>query len=157
MGYDDDGSPGSWYGGKVQFRATLWNDGPKANEILRVRLEKPTLGPSNQLTRRFGSKAFFRVKITKGASGVCPNRLLDFFKRPFILCGAVFRAVYSKDDNVFFFKTNEGWDGAAQQVRETSDNTAGMSFLQFINWHNPIETNKNQVAYPDSSTGKKKN
>ena len=56
MGFNEDGSPSDWYGGQVQFRGSLAVD--QASKELKLKLEKPIMGPSTQLARRFGSKPF---------------------------------------------------------------------------------------------------
>jgi hypothetical protein len=71
------------------------------------------------------------------------NRLIDYFCRPFVLWGYIFRPFYAKDDNIFLFKTNEIMDGT--KISPTPS-PIGLSFLDFINWHNPLELNTGQVS-----------
>lgn len=66
---------------------------------------------------------------------------MHFFRRPFIIAGRVFRAFLEKEKNVFFFMTNENSDPGL--VLDTVSQK--LSIDDFLNWHNPIELNKNQV------------
>jgi RNA-dependent RNA polymerase len=67
--------------------------------------------------------------------------LTQFFQKPFVLWGRVFRTFYAKDETVFLFKTNEIFD--ATHIRP--GHYPGLSLLQFLEWHNPLEYNHSQV------------
>ncbi|KAF9068844.1 RNA dependent RNA polymerase-domain-containing protein [Rhodocollybia butyracea] len=126
-----------WWGGKVSFQARLGEKGD-----IPV-LEKPILGPSNKIKRRFGSSSVLRVKINKdrfyGKDG--GEMLVQLFKRPFVIWHHVFRSFYAKDDTVFLFRTNEIYrDGSLYQ----SYNETGLSLYQFIQWLNPLQENLHQ-------------
>ncbi|RXW15104.1 hypothetical protein EST38_g10750 [Candolleomyces aberdarensis] len=141
MGFNKDGSPSEFYGGQVQFRGTL--SLPRDAKEPTLKLEAPTLGPSTQFGRRFGSKSLFRIKLSKEALWMNSMALLNYFRRPFIICGFVFRSFYSKEDNVFLIKTDERWDGT--NVLQADGESGVMSFMDFINWHNSLELNCNQA------------
>lgn len=95
--------------------------------------------------RRFGSKHFFRLKLTKGVLNRNSDQLMNYIRRPLILCGNVFRAFYAKDKNVFYVKTNERTDCSTILRGETIEGV--MSFLEFLDWHNPMALNAEQVCY----------
>lgn len=143
MGYNNDGSPSYFYGGQVQFRGTL--SLPRGAKIPILKLEAPTLGPSTQFGRRLGSKSLFRIKLSREVQWMNPMALLNYFRRPFIICGAVFRSFYSKENNIFLVKTNERWDGTSVLPNDQAE-LGVMSFMDFINWHNSLELNCNQVS-----------
>ncbi|KAJ2927622.1 hypothetical protein H1R20_g9471, partial [Candolleomyces eurysporus] len=144
MGFNKDGSPSEFYGGQVQFRGTLFL--PRDAKEPTLKLEAPTLGPSTQFGRRFGSKNIFRIKLSKEALWMNSMALLNYFRRSFIICGFVFRSFYSKEDNVFLVKTNERWDGTSVLPADGESGVSGvMSFMDFINWHNSLELNCNQA------------
>jgi RNA-dependent RNA polymerase len=128
-----------WFGGKVVFRAKVENlvDDPKKPPQFKIKLERAELGASSRFTRRFGSKSFMRVKIPKYLNRH-PDALMDFFRRPFIISGKVFRAFLEKEKNVFFYKTNE--------TPEMGQVPQGLHFEEFLNWHNPLEGNQKQSA-----------
>jgi len=133
----------SWYGGKVIFKGKLSAE----NGPYEISLERCALGPSCRFTRRFGSWNFIRIKIPAKVLHKTNNGLDDFFRKPFVLWGNIFRAFYAKDDTVFLFRTNE----LLESNKIVPDCSAGMSFLEFIEWHNPLLTNQNQVRDSTSS------
>lgn len=92
--------------------------------------------------RRFGSKHFFRLKLTKSLNRN-PEKLLRFLQRPLLLCGFVFRAFYAKESNIFYVKTNEVTDGTTIVPDKVIPGI--MPFMKFLDWHNPIQLNSNQV------------
>ncbi|RDB26117.1 RNA-dependent RNA polymerase 1 [Hypsizygus marmoreus] len=126
-----------WYGGKVVFSGKLYRDGGSD----RIVLNRTYLGPSCRFMRRFGSKNFLRIKIPKTIFHAPHNKLLEFFRRPFVLWGSVFRSFYAKDKNVFLFRTNEVMEDG---YIYSDPSLPGMSLLQFIDWHNPLATNATQ-------------
>ncbi|CAA7271027.1 unnamed protein product [Cyclocybe aegerita] len=124
-----------WYGGKVEFRGRLsQQDG---NVGYKITLESCCLGASSRFTRRFGSWSFLRVKIPTQIF-FSHNDLERFFQRSFVIWGKVFRACYAKDDNVFFYWTNEIYPMGKPLLNR-------MSFHDFIMWHNPLQQNSNQL------------
>ncbi|EAU84823.2 RNA-directed RNA polymerase [Coprinopsis cinerea okayama7 len=137
LGFDENGQWTGEYGGKVEFRGSLHHD-PFTG--FRVRLERPTLGPSTQLARRFGSKNLFRLKIMKGSQG--HKDLLQFLARPFVICGGVYRAFYAKEQNVFFVKTNEDMDKLMFIPDPLIKDVP--SFFDFLDFHNPMDATTNQ-------------
>lgn len=144
MGYEEDGTPSSWYGGKVQLRGTLVvQDG---SGDIQLQLERLSLGPSTQLTRRFGSRHLFRVKLPQSSKvGNLNLRVLEYCKRPIVLCGFVYRAFHAKEDTVFYIKTNEVWDSGQRRLTgESLEN--GMSLIEFLRSFNPPELNGEQVS-----------
>ncbi|KAI0372068.1 hypothetical protein BV20DRAFT_1065820 [Pilatotrama ljubarskyi] len=138
-----------WYGGKVHFTAQLHKE--RRGEY-RLNLDRPALGSSNRFTRRFGSRRFIRVRVPKGllweAKG---DELPEYFKRPFIVGNAVFRAFYAKEQNVFLFRTNEavlrhgGNYGVVPSAPGSKMAREEYSLLDLIKWHNDLELNADQA------------
>jgi len=132
-----------WYGGKVEFRGRLQAASPETagGKSFKVVLENCTLGASSRFTRRFGSFSFLRIKIPLKLFHDSKNNLGLFFQKKFILWGNVFRACYAKNDNVFFYWTDE-------RFPPTSLTPKRLSFEDFITWHNPLqeEANAHQVG-----------
>lgn len=108
----------------------------------KIILDRCTLGPSCRFARRFGSSNFLRIKIPAGTLHKPDNGLNLFFSKPFVLWGRVFRSFYAKDDTVFLFRTNE----IMENSRIVPDRVPGLSLLQFLDWHNPLESNSNQAC-----------
>ncbi|KAK0490935.1 RNA dependent RNA polymerase-domain-containing protein [Armillaria novae-zelandiae] len=133
----------SWYGGKVNFRGKLKKTFAKGSSpSFKIVLEKAELGPSNRFARKFGSKSFLRVKVTKECLSY-EKDLVSFFKHPFILNGFVFRAFYEKDKSVFLFMTNEVVEGS--QISPQRFRPGRISLVDFLDWHNPIIKNTSQT------------
>ena len=137
-----------WYGGQVLFHAKLHDMARDRKSCstpqYKLTLEPAELSSSHSFSRRFGSKHFLRVKLTKAVLNKSSQQLLNYVRRPLILCGSVVRAFYAKESNVFYVKTNEGTDG--KSIFSNAPVPDIMSFWAFINWHNPIELNSNQVS-----------
>lgn len=107
------------------------------------------LGASNRFARRFGSAHFLRIKVPKSLMRrEDQQKLLNFLRRPFILMGCVLRAFYAKEQNVFFFRTNEVYKDSKISLIKTVQGR--LSFLEFVEWHNSLEGNANQVGYHSS-------
>lgn len=140
LGFNEDSG---WFAGKVVFRAKLELDKDINFLAFKVVLERAELGASSRFTRRFGSASFMRVKIPKSFNKY-PTELMDFFRRPFIVSGKVFRAFLEKENNVFFYMTNEALT-AHLTVGPEQKVPGRLSFEEFLEWHNPIDLNRHQV------------
>ena len=136
-----------WYGGKVIFRARLvipkdekWNG---STSRYRIILEQPEIGPSYDYARRFGSGRFLRIKVPQ-----CGDHLVNYFSRPFVLLGRVFRSLFYKEKTVFMVETNEQIvDGNIISPPWRSNDRGPWPFLEFVRWANPphVERNQKQV------------
>ena len=128
------------------FRGKLKDESSTGFAKYKVILETPELATSCRFTRRFGSTSILRIKIPEFFLNNPNSGLIDFFSRPFILNGLVFRAFYAKDDHVFLVKTNEIFKHLQVHPPEKSSPTCGLPFLELLDWHNPLESNTNQVS-----------
>ena len=147
LGFDENKEPLGWHGGQVLFHAKLDDMNRKrksSSPQYKLTLEPAELSSSHSFARRFGSKHFLRMKLTKLVLNKNSKHLLDYVRRPLILCGSVFRAFFAKESNVFYVKTNEGTNG--ETILSNVSIPGVMSFLEFINWHNPIELNSKQAS-----------
>ncbi|KAF9229158.1 hypothetical protein BS17DRAFT_742893 [Gyrodon lividus] len=134
-----------WYGGKVHFSAalTLGDDEQRKNgSNYKIYLNKPELGPSSRLSRQFGSHAILRIRIPRTILGKNQSALVKFFSQRFMLCGMIYRAFYAKDGTVFLIVTDELYGSACLPYRAQP---RPLSFLDFLNWHNPIVLNSSQT------------
>ncbi|KAI0646405.1 RNA dependent RNA polymerase-domain-containing protein [Trametes meyenii] len=138
-----------WYAGRVHFTARLSKDKPAG--ALHLGLDRPVLGSSNRFARRFGSRRFVRVRIPVDLlMKAVGDELREYFKRPFVFGGAVFRAFYAKENNVFLFRTNEEpvWLGGKLAVEPPSSDSARRkeySLKAFLTWHNELRLNADQT------------
>jgi RNA-dependent RNA polymerase len=135
-----------WYGGKVDFRGKLRDHSSANITEYKIVLERPELGTSCRFTRRLGSQSILRISIPPDVFTKQDNQLVDFFSRPFILSGRVFRAFYAKGKHVFLLKTCEVFDGFKISVPKDAAHGDGLTLLDFLNWHNPLESNKRQAS-----------
>lgn len=140
-----------WYGGQVHFTARLIRC--KLSGDYRLELDKPCLGPSCEFSRRFGSDRFVRVRIDKDIIYAHNHGLLDYFTRPFIIGGYVFRAFFSRENTVFLFRTVE-------RVRPMPDSSSVPELYrpppcagsndwgvgEFLDWYNSLRLNSAQVC-----------
>ncbi|KAI0746913.1 RNA dependent RNA polymerase-domain-containing protein [Daedaleopsis nitida] len=142
--YEDD--PG-WYGGKVHFTVKVVIS--KETGQFGFVLDHPALGSSNRFMRRRGSQRFIRARIQKDALKRKGDQLSDFFRRPLVINGAVFRAFFAKEQNVFYVRTNECVQGHGQDLRivqsQSSEQKKEWSLLRFLRWHNDLELNNDQT------------
>ncbi|KAJ3570203.1 hypothetical protein NP233_g4567 [Leucocoprinus birnbaumii] len=143
------GNPGSELpnpnGGKVHFTAMLRLDKAPGTVKFKIELNPAQLATSCSFTRRFGSKSFFRLKLSKEL--VCSdsdNGLVDFLTRPIMLCNAIYRAFFGKEQTVFYFKTNERWD-ANRGGLVAGPPSSGWGLQKFFDWANPIHCNQGQT------------
>ncbi|KAH9939845.1 RNA dependent RNA polymerase-domain-containing protein [Amylocystis lapponica] len=132
-----DGLNPDWYAGRVQFSAKLLPV-KGVESRYRIELNRCVLGPSNRMTRYFGSHRFMRIRIPRDAYYNAGSGLIEYLSRPFVLNGRVFRTCQVKSSSVLLFATHEKWEGAIQ-------NGGGMSFLGFLAWFNPMEYNQEQT------------
>jgi len=146
LGFNEKGEHIGWHGGQVLFYGKLQDTtgkGCKKPANFKIVLVPAELGPSNMFARRFGSKTFFRLKLSKSVQNRSPVEIFPYLKRPIILCGGVFRAFYAKDQTVFYVKTNEVVEGNAIVPDKFIEGEK--SLLEFCEWHNSLEFNSKQV------------
>ncbi|KZT10358.1 uncharacterized protein LAESUDRAFT_693936 [Laetiporus sulphureus 93-53] len=156
LGLNDSVPDPGWYGGKVHFTAKVVVERENKTSTIKIKLDKPHLGSSNHFARRFGSRRFIRVRIpkdfhAKAGKDMPEDALLNYFRRPVVIMGRVFRAFYAKEQNVFLFQTNELFNGKRilqSKPRSCKVKTCNnLSFLDFINFHNNMELNREQASF----------
>ncbi|KAJ7076077.1 RNA dependent RNA polymerase-domain-containing protein [Mycena belliarum] len=124
------------YGGKICFSGSI-----EIDREVKVVLERCTLTSSCRLYRQFGSSQFLRLKVPSKKVHLLKSGLIDFFRRPFVIWGNVFRSFYAKEGTVFLFKTREMYrDGSIQ----LPDSARGLSLFEFLDQFNPLKLNSNQ-------------
>lgn len=133
-----------WYGGQIQQLGRLVKTEAGYFKIVLEELEKRR---SHRFARYYGSRRFFQVKIPtallqQSADGNGNEEVKKFLTKKFVLCGRVFIPFHSREEGLYMVETNEDynrngamWGGDAYR----------MPFNEFINWHNPIEKNYEQV------------
>ena len=120
IGVDGDigDKPGTRYGGRVGFCATLHCK--EGNTITtfnlesngQIVLEKPALRASCLFTRIWGSHRFLRLKIStrlldrisKHSSSPLRKELQEYCSRPIQILGRTYHPLVEKDDTVYYFQ-----------------------------------------------------
>ena len=140
-----------WYGGKVQFIGKLKRrtDRKRHEDPYYITLERPELGPSTRFTRRFGSADFLRIKIMNELRYREGEDIINFLSRPLVLSGNVYRSFFSKETTVFFKRTNEEYHPQSRLIT-VCPGTHRTSLSEFLEWHNPLRFNANQVRKQSS-------
>ncbi|KAF7349229.1 Dimethylaniline monooxygenase [Mycena sanguinolenta] len=129
--------PERYYGGKVSFVGSIEEVGTGGK--FKVVLDRCGLTSSSRLCRRFGSSAILRLKVPLKLLHSDKN-LQEFFRKPFVIFGNVFRSFYAKEATVFLFKTRESYSQG-----KIHDSPAGLSLFEFLDEFNPLELNANQM------------
>ncbi|KAJ6628702.1 RNA dependent RNA polymerase-domain-containing protein [Mycena sp. CBHHK59/15] len=132
-----------WFGGKVHFTAKLIADPKNKDTPFKVILKIPELGPSDRFARRWGSRHFLTISLSRDVLNSKGDRLEKFLYRPFILLDHVFRAFDAKDGNVFFVCTNEIVEG--RRINPTRTVPGLLSLRDFLAWHNSLELDLKQT------------
>jgi hypothetical protein len=134
-----------WYGGQIQQLGRLVKTEAGYFKIVLEELEKRR---SHRFARYYGSRRFLQVKIPtallqQNGDENGNEEVKKFLTKKFVLCGRVFVPFHSREEGLYMVETNEdygrnraAWGGDAYR----------MSFNEFINWHNPIEKNYEQVC-----------
>jgi RNA-dependent RNA polymerase len=133
----------NWFGGKVHFTGKLIAD---KKDVFKILLKTPELGPSDRFARRWGSKHFLTLNLSKDVLNKKGKRqdLIDFLCRPFILGDRVFRAFDAKDGNVFLVCSNEVVEGRRINPNRTVPGL--LSLPDFLAWHNALDLDLKQVC-----------
>ncbi|KAF8918142.1 RNA-dependent RNA polymerase [Mucidula mucida] len=131
MGHTSD-----WFGGSVTLRAVY------DSKTKKLVLKMPTLDTSSALKRRFGSWNFLRVKTEDNS-----KETLEFFLRPVVILGMVFRALHASQDQGSSHVTMVCVDEAytAGKIKKTLVRKGvAYQLWDFINFLNDLEVNKRQ-------------
>lgn len=151
----------NWYGGQVNFTAQLRGKVDKSGTFIdtpTIELQKPFRATSNRFTRRFSSSSFIRVQLSRNTFFKNGAYLMNYFRRPFVIHGRVFRAIFAKERNIFLIRTNEEWaydEKRGEPIIRASDKKTfklNLSFLGFLQWHNSLEDNNLQASNPIDSS-----
>ncbi|KAG0167406.1 hypothetical protein DFQ28_006904 [Apophysomyces sp. BC1034] len=97
-----------------------------------INLRPLQVGASNRFFRKFGEHRFLELKLHKDCHPKLIRNHIDYFLKPLLLMGRIFRFLYVKDDTIIMFAT-EG--GGLEKI----------SIRQVIDWHIPILENWNMT------------
>ena len=131
----------NWYGGQIQQMARLEED-PAVG--FRLELRKMEMRKSHRFGRYLGSRRLLQISIPAGIVNRRKKDLDAFLSQRFILCGRVFVGAGSKDNKIFLLEVAEDYERHCQ-VRGDDQR---ITLEDFVNWHNPLDRNGNQVCLP---------
>ena len=127
-----------WYGGRIQQVVRL----SRPNGTFRYRLDQPSMQRSNRFARFLGSRRILQIKLSKDIQYAKDNSISEHLASRFLFCGRVFAPFASKDSSVYMMELNE--DEGRSPDRHQGDDSR-ISLWDFIEWHNPLSSNMNQV------------
>ena len=156
------------YGGQVNFIAKLKVKVDETKKTIigepHIELQKPIRGTSCRFSRRFSSSSLIRVQIKPNIKYKHGEYLMNYFRRPFIIHGRVFRAIFAKENSVLLFLTNEEWVAGSFSgfragcgiIRPPSNDlrrqpsadwrfVLNPAFIEFLQWFNSLDLNNHQV------------
>ncbi|KAG9019609.1 hypothetical protein FRB90_012455 [Tulasnella sp. 427] len=153
---DKEISMGTWWGGRVEQRAVMVNLGvdKERTSMCRGALPPPKIrwtiklhqlemrGKSCRFTRKFGSRRFIQLKVPELRTQAERDSLLDELLKPHLIHGRVFRAFSTHDGTVRLVETNEN---VGRVARPDLGDWRRLSFLDFLDWFNPLASNAHQI------------
>jgi hypothetical protein len=139
---DDWRGVADWYGGQVQQIARIEATDDTANPYI-VRLEPLEKRRSNRLARYLGSRRVVQLRVSDKLLRKDGDRIRDFIRAKFIICGRLFVPLHAKDNGVYMVETNENFN---RRPDPSCGDTHRKSFQEIIQWLNPLELNFKQVG-----------
>ncbi|KAF7727414.1 hypothetical protein EC973_007578 [Apophysomyces ossiformis] len=98
-----------------------------------IHLRPIKVGGSNRFFRKFGEHRFFELKLHRHSQPKYIQKHVDYFLKPMVLMGRIFRFLYVKDDTIIMFAT-EG------------DGLEPISIRTVVDWHIPVLENWNMTV-----------
>lgn len=110
-------------------------------------LQKHKVGRSTRIARRFGSRRLLQVSLPPVLVQRNGKSILEFFSNKFVLNGQIFEPVVAKNHTVYLLETSN-FDNTGSGLATWSHLSPNgrMSLLDFMQWHNPMDDNSNQVC-----------
>ncbi|TFK18696.1 hypothetical protein FA15DRAFT_243960 [Coprinopsis marcescibilis] len=133
----------SWHGGQIQQIARLVRPDKASESKFKVVLEPMESRRSHRYARFLGSRRVIQIKINDKLVMEEKDAVIEFLSQKFVLMGRVFIPFHSKDGGTYMVETDEDFERKAQ--RWCADERR-MSFVDFMEWHNPFLLNNNQVV-----------
>lgn len=134
----------NWYGGKIQQILRLAKGPPGSAEPYIIYLERLENLRSHRIARFLGSRRVIQMRIDTDLMNKERDQVHEYLLHNFVLCGRVYRPFASKDGTVYLMETDQNYE-------RTTDAYCGdqhrLSFASFVNWHNPVHLNYDQVEF----------
>ncbi|KAI6015621.1 RNA dependent RNA polymerase-domain-containing protein [Pisolithus marmoratus] len=129
-----------WYGGRIQQVGRLKEGTGKGS--FAIQLETPEIRRSHRFARYLGSRRILQVRVPDKVLYQRGDEVRRFFRcHKFILCGRVFLPFHAKEGAVYMVETNYDF---GHQCNPHEGDHYRLSFMDFINWHNPFKLNSHQ-------------
>ncbi|TFK18698.1 hypothetical protein FA15DRAFT_649270 [Coprinopsis marcescibilis] len=148
-----EGDP-NWHGGQIQQLARLVKRCPRTSQPMgpkyKILLEPMEKRRSHRFARYLGSRRILQVRINDDLVMKEKADVVAFLSRKFVLFGRMFVPFHSKDESVYMVETNEDFGGRVP--RDWCADRQRLSFVEFLEWHNPLEHNGMQAKYVDRSS-----
>jgi hypothetical protein len=127
-----------WFGGQIQQLARL----VKSNGSYMIHLEPLEKRRSHRFARYLGSRRMIQLRIPDELVMKELPGVRAYLSHKFVLCGRVFVSLHAKDNSVYMVETNEDYE---RQPGSWCGDEYRRTFADVIEWHNPLDLNKNQV------------
>lgn len=140
-----------WHGGQVQQLAKLVRadkSGTGSNTVFKVELQPFEKRRSHRFARFAGSRRILQLRVSDKLLMEVREQVKQFLCQQFILLGRVYVPFHCKDGSVYMVEIDQDYEREA--MAWCSDNFRH-SFVDFMQWHNPMELNSRQVCMPLSS------
>ncbi|KAJ8078467.1 hypothetical protein PM082_012749 [Marasmius tenuissimus] len=131
----------NWYGGGVQFVATLEQTRDRKYEL---HLEPIEMKRSNRYSRLLGSRRMLQIRLQVNLhTPEDKDALIAFLSKSFVLNGRIFLPIPPKDNVLYAIEVNADYGRESQaKLGDHYRWTLG----QFLDWHNCVEGNDNQAV-----------
>ena len=131
----------NWHGGRIQQVGRL----VRAQGRFSIQLEKPEIRRSHRFSRFLGSRRILQVRVAddilyKDKLGDEVRRLL--YTSKFVLCGRVFLPFHAKEGSMYLLETSQDYE---RVPRKLDGDHLRISLKDFVQWHNPLNLNQQQV------------
>jgi hypothetical protein len=132
-----------WYRGRIQQVVRLSKS--TKNEY-QIRLGELEHWKSNHFARFLGSRHLLQLWIDKKLVTTEHGSTTAFVSRRLLICGRIFYPFHAKDDKktcaVYFVEVNKNFKYCDSRAE---GNQYRLSWEQFMDWHNSLHCNMNQV------------
>ena len=136
---------GNWYGGKIQQTALLQKSRDGMSFVIQLeKLENQYR--SHRLGRHLSSRRILHVRFPKELLMKESAALREYFHAKFVICGRVFMPFRTRKNHVFMVETSENYH---RKFDPSCGDDLRLSFQDFVQQHNPLELNKEQVCIRD--------
>lgn len=135
-----DGVP-DWHGGQVQQLARLKEE--KRGKFKLV-LEPFENRRSHRFARKLSSRRVIQIRVPKTLleDSAISDKIKAYLAQRFVLLGRTYIPFHVKDGSVYMIEGNQDYE---RQPQEWCGDQHRLSFVEFMEWHNPMALNMKQA------------